>query len=145
MNTEKEKSLPNDLLIMALNRVNHLSDNISLISKSITHLEECILGLNHNDVKLKEDILNVKEKLKKYYNSEQILRNDFKRNIEEKVLFLESENKKRKIIDIEEIKHKKKDLKRLKFLYALIAALITIFGFGNLESKEIITKFSHIF
>ena len=133
---EKEKineSLHNQLIITILKRTNKISDKQNLLSQNISHLQETIIFFKENQECFKKEILKIKEEEKINDDNE----NDFIEILQKRILFLENEYKKRTIIDEENIKHKNNDIKRLKFLYALIIALFTMFGF---QLKDFLIK-----
>lgn len=133
---EKQKnneSLHNQLIITILKRTNKISDKQNLLSQNISHLQETIIFFKENQEFFKKEILKIKEEGKINDDNEK----DFIEILQKRILFLENEYKKRTIIDEENIKHKNNDIKRLKFLYALIIALFTMFGF---QLKDFLIK-----
>lgn len=134
MTAETEKhELPNNLIMMALEKIDKLADSNTALSLSIAKLDAVISSMQVNWEGLKEEVSATRHNAQSNFFGLQL-----------RVDVLEGEQEKRLIVEAERTKIAERNSKRLTKMYAAVMVIAGILGAFHVPWKSILQGIASI-
>ena len=127
MAVEDKHELPNNLIMMALEKIDKLAESNKALSLSIAKLDGVITNMQENWQDLKDEVSNTRHDARSNFFG-----------LEGRVGALESEQEKRLIVESERTKIAERNGKRLTKMYAAVMVIAGILGAFHVPWKSIL-------